>query len=139
METELKFALSSEAREQIERLAKALATADGASIQTQRTTYFDTPGQALRKEGFTLRVREADGRFVQTVKSAGNGTLHRQECEWRVDSAEPDRRLLKKVPGAPGLDGEALEPVFRTDVRRTSLSVTPAANVSVPRPAVFVR
>lgn len=131
METELKFALSPEAREQIERHAKALATADGASTQTQRTTYFDTPGQALRKKGFTLRVREADGDFVQTVKSAGNGTLHRRECEWPVDSAEPDHRLLAGVPGAPGLDGEALEPVFRTDVRRTSLSVTPAAGAKV--------
>ena len=131
METELKFALSPEARERIERHAEALAAADGASTQTQRTTYFDTPGRALRKAGFTLRVRQADDGFVQTVKSAGGGTLHRQECEWPVDSAEPDGRLLAKVPGAPRLDDEALEAVFRTDVRRTSLSVTPAAGAKV--------
>ena len=131
METELKFALSPEARDRIKCHAEALAAADGASTQTQHTTYFDTPGRALRKAGFTLRVRQADDGFVQTVKSAGDGTLHRQECEWPVDSAEPDCRLLAKVPGAPRLDGEALEPVFHTDVRRTTLSVTPAAGAKV--------
>jgi triphosphatase len=131
METELKFALSPEARERIERHAEALAAADGRSAQTQHTTYFDTPGRALRKAGFTLRVREADDGFVQIVKSVGDGTLHRQECEWPVASAEPDRRLLAEVPGAPGLEGEPLEPVFRTDVRRTSLSVTPAAGSKI--------
>ena len=131
METELKFALSPEARERIERHAEALAAGGGPSTETQHTTYFDTPGRALRKAGFTLRVRQADDGFVQTVKSAGEGTLHRQECEWPVGSAEPDRRLLAEVPGVPRLDDQALEPVFRTDVRRTSLSVTPTAGAKV--------
>jgi inorganic triphosphatase YgiF len=73
--------------------AEAPAAADGASTQIQHTIYFDTPGLALRKAGFTLRVREADDGFVQTVKWAGNRTLHRQECEWPVTL----RRLTKEL------------------------------------------
>jgi inorganic triphosphatase YgiF len=131
METELKFALSPETRDRIERHARALATPDGISTETQRTTYFDTPSRRLRKAGFTLRVRQAGGGFQQTLKSAGSGTLHRQECEWPVESDEPDRSLVAKVPGAPKLGGEALEPVFRTDVQRTRLSVAPVAGAKV--------
>src|SRR5262245_28741318 len=99
METELKFVLSAEARDRIGRHAEAMAAADRLATLSQSTTYFDTRGQALRKAGFTLRVREVDNRFVQTVKSAGKGTLHRLECEWPIGSAEPDVGLLAKVPG----------------------------------------
>src|SRR5882757_6695066 len=113
METELKFAVSPEARAKIERRALA----DGESnTECQCTRYFDTAGRTLWKAGLTLRVRQGADGFVQNVKSAGNGTFHRQEWEWSVSSPEPDRRLLREVPGLPEINGTVLEPVFRTEV-----------------------
>jgi triphosphatase len=32
------------------------------------SVYYNTPGRALRKHGITLRVRQVQGRFLQTVK-----------------------------------------------------------------------
>jgi triphosphatase len=131
METELKFALSPEARNNVERHALA-AAANGRSVTaTQRTTYFDTPRRALRMSGFSLRVRQTGDGFVQTVKSAGSGTFRRHAWEWPVRSGEPDCRLLADVPDLPQLGDEVLEPVFYTDVRRTRLEVAPTAGTKV--------
>jgi len=128
METELKFAVSPEARAKIERRALA----DGESnTECQCTRYFDTAGRTLWKAGLTLRVRQGTDGFVQNVKSAGNGTFHRQEWEWSVSSPEPDRRLLTEVPGLPEIGGTVLEPVFRTEVNRTRTMVRPAAGIKI--------
>jgi len=37
------------------------------------STYYETDDRALARRGLSLRVREHDGRFVQTVKSIGSG------------------------------------------------------------------
>jgi inorganic triphosphatase YgiF len=50
IETELKFALSPEARKSVERHRGLHATP-----HTDHTTYFDTPDLVMRKAGFTLR------------------------------------------------------------------------------------
>jgi len=55
METELKFALVPDARAKIEQHARPLAS-DG-EVHRDYTTYFDTPDQAWRKAGFSLRIR----------------------------------------------------------------------------------
>ena len=55
-------------------------------------TYFDTPDRALLAQGLVLRVREADGRFIQTVKSAPgqDAALTRGEWEDTVTGPQPD-------------------------------------------------
>src|SRR5262245_60183758 len=101
METELKFALSPDARERIERQLELGAAERAEGTHRYRTLYFDTPDLALRNAGFTLRVRHRrnGNRFTQTVKSRGNGSLQRDEWEWSVAGEQPELQHLAEVPG----------------------------------------
>ena len=90
------------------------------------SVYYDTPGRELRRQGVILRVRKADGRYIQGVKSEGRrigGGTVRPELESPVPTEAPllsaiaDDRLKRLVARA-GANG--LEPVFRTAFTRTS-------------------
>jgi inorganic triphosphatase YgiF len=78
--------------------------------------------------GVVLRVRSREGRWIQTVKTAGKasgGFHHRGEFESPVPDANPDyARLVSEhqltLFSDPGLQ-ERLRPVFETDFWRTSL------------------
>lgn len=131
METELKFSLSPEARDRIERYAEALPSDGRSSTEAQSTIYFDTPRRKVRKGGFSLRVRQSAGKFVQTVKSAGNGSFRRQEWEWPVASDRPDLQRLAEVPQLRPIAYRGLEPVFRTDIERTRLVLRPASKTKI--------
>ena len=55
------------------------------------STYYETDDRALQRKGLSLRVRERDGRFVQSVKSIGRGgTLTRGEWEDVIADGGPD-------------------------------------------------
>src|SRR2546423_4685157 len=57
------------------------------------STYYDTPDLLLKKRALTLRVREQNGRFVQTVKAgdpAGGNFLSRGEWEDALDGDRPE-------------------------------------------------
>lgn len=122
-ETELKFRLSPQ------KLSSVLA--DGALREPRRdtspqalvSTYYDTPKHKLRRHGLTLRVREVEGHFVQTVKAGGSGSVTRGEWENDVAGTKPD---LGKAKNSPLDDltskklARKLKPVFRTDVHRTA-------------------
>jgi inorganic triphosphatase YgiF len=94
------------------------------------STYYETEDRALRRKGLSLRVRERDGRFVQTVKSIRNGgdvgTLARDEWEDPIDRGVLDphgtetSRFLE-----PGIV-KRLKPVFRMEVRRDIVELAPA-------------
>jgi inorganic triphosphatase YgiF len=119
-ETELKFEIGPQAEHAL-RTHPAIAAAGRTT--TLRSTYFDTPTRHLLDRGMVLRVREADARFVQTVKRGrGAGGLERDEWEAEVATGRPDLQALQATPAAQALNGEAaaLEPLFETSVRRTS-------------------
>ena len=87
------------------------------------STYFDTPDCALHKAGVYLRVREAGGRFVQTVKSAKSKTelIERLEWEREISGRNPDLDGVEGTPLKPLLTPEiraSLQPVFETRIRR---------------------
>jgi inorganic triphosphatase YgiF len=96
----------------------------------QTSIYFDTPDGRLRKAGMTLRVRESEGRYVQTVKSDGlaaGGLFDRGEWEKDVEGNAPDLDLVKQLPlghrlGRKGLPA-SVEPQFETVVDRSEWHV----------------
>jgi triphosphatase len=97
----------------------------GAAHHTQslRSIYFDTDGSAIRRTGYSLRVR-ADGKsFTQTVKTNGGlaGLFDRGEWEARVKRMALNADALKHSPlrNLKRLDRKA-KPVVRAKVDRTA-------------------
>jgi triphosphatase len=123
-EVELKFDVEPACAERL-RAAPVLAGAE-ARVEQSESIYFDTPDQALRRAGVSLRVRRSGGRIVQTVKrKKGNaaGLFVRDEWEAELPSLDLDpgaftdaaaRRLLARF------DRAALAPVIRTAFTRTA-------------------
>ncbi|HEY5723490.1 MAG TPA: CHAD domain-containing protein [Allosphingosinicella sp.] len=122
-EIELKFELDSDAADRV-RTHPLLAKADRRDW-FQRTTYFDTEDGKLRNEGYTLRVRQIDDRFTQTVKTSSRsaGLFERQEWESAVRGMKPDCSALEDTPLARLNYLGRLEPVSRFAVKRTSWTV----------------
>lgn len=142
MQTELKFALSPEARRIIEHHVALHRNATEATVrQSDRTVYFDTSDLALRRAGFSLRIRhcygaaDGEGKHVQTVKASGNGSgLRRQEWQWPIADAELDLERLDEVPGllAALTDGCAdLQPIFCTEGQRSEYFLHLADDIRV--------
>ena len=126
VEIELKFELEPAAAAQL-RLHPALA-GQPANSKRQRTVYFDTPDGAVRKAGFSLRVRSSGDRFIQTVKplAASAGLFARSEWEVDVAALEPDRARLVATPLVELASAGALEhlsPIIDSEVTRTSWTV----------------
>jgi inorganic triphosphatase YgiF len=109
-EIELKFACGPE------DLAAVLAFAPAGDDETREliSVYFDTPDLALQKAGASLRVREHEGRRVQTLKR-GQG-LVREEHETPIEGLAPDPALEPLPSILP--DGATLRPAFNVRVSR---------------------
>lgn len=97
--------------------------------QQQSAVYFDTPDLRIRHAHAHLRVRQANGEWMQTFKAdvAALAGLHqRQEWESPVDGPQPDlERLREQLEEQPwqdllhAFDPKELRPVFTTDITRT--------------------
>ncbi|HEY2534606.1 MAG TPA: CHAD domain-containing protein [Xanthobacteraceae bacterium] len=92
--------------------------------QTLLSVYFDTDKQKLRKNGVSLRVRQIDGHFMQTIKKRGNrsvGLFERNEWECDVRNGQPALDTAHDTALAPVLNKKLrrnLKPVFETRVQR---------------------
>lgn len=118
-------------------VAKLLATVlklDGADKKSRKTTrivstYFDTEDRRMRSRGLTLRVRQKNGKRVQTVKSEGSsasGMFARQEWTTPLAGKTPDLSAIESpaVRNRMGLVlPQELSALFKTDVKRTTLIV----------------
>ena len=117
-ETELKFELTPQALGDLQQHRAFLVDADSSRL---RSTYFDTPDHDLRTAGVSLRVRNQNGGFVQTVKRRkGSSGVDRDEWETGVAGESPEPAAYAKTPVAGILeqDGPRLQPVFATIVDR---------------------
>lgn len=127
-EIELKLTLDEKALAQLPG-CEPFADADFASKGTKKlkATYFDSPANALRQKGVVLRLRDEDGRLIQTLKGKkafGSLAAGRAEFESRVPKTRttPDFNRLPpdlKQSLQALLNGNSVEPLFVTDVDRT--------------------
>lgn len=95
------------------------------------STYFDTPELSLIHQGVGLRLRNENGRWLQTVKCSGqvkNGLHQREEWEHALTSDQFDLIQLKQTPLVDMIEDPAiwpkLKPVFTTDFERQILQLT---------------
>lgn len=96
-----------------------------AKAAQQVSTYFDTDDETLRKAGFSLRVRQAGDRYVQTIKQNGHasaGLFERPEWERKVAGSDVDLAAAEETPLGDILTGKVrkrLGPIITADVKRT--------------------
>ncbi|PSJ23027.1 CYTH domain-containing protein [Halomonas sp. ND22Bw] len=121
-EIEFKLALAPAGPEALRRHPR-LAGLEPRTTQLGNT-YFDTPDGRLESERMALRLRHADGRLLQTLKTSGQGSgglSTRGEWEWEVMGPGLDLGRLADLPPiealGEGVLGE-LRPRFATDFAR---------------------
>ncbi|MEQ9146216.1 MAG: CYTH and CHAD domain-containing protein [Parvibaculaceae bacterium] len=127
-ELELKLSLDEAEMDRLPACGR-LAQADFGTGEPRKlkATYFDNEANALRRRGVMLRLRNEDGRLIQTLKGKkafGSLAAGRAEYETRVarNRKTPD---LNRLPGdlkerlTRLLDGSRIEAKFETDVDRT--------------------
>jgi inorganic triphosphatase YgiF len=133
-EIELKFLVDEPAARHLRARARALKLANGAArTRTLRSVYLDTPERALKRAGIALRLRRDGRRWVQTVKAAGelHGGLSQVS---ELESPAPGGRVsLQTIPNPlirdkvlECVNGQPLQPVCETVIRRTEIELTPA-------------
>jgi CYTH domain len=106
--------------------AHPLLGGTASTKKTVRSTYYDTPDLVLRKAGVSLRVREADGRFVQTIKSPNGhaGLFNRSEWKHEVTDGDIDLIAARDTALEPLLNvrvRNALQPVLRHASNESSI------------------
>jgi inorganic triphosphatase YgiF len=128
-ENELKFEVSPN---DLLKLAasRSLRPADGQLPEHKYlvSTYFDTPKHVLKRNGVSLRVRQAGKKRIQTIKTANGVALGRGEWEHELESSEPDLRAARGTALEPFLSKHLrrkLDPVFATHVHRTLVPLRP--------------
>jgi len=110
------------------QLAELSTFSSEADHQRQISVYFDTPKSKLRRSGWVLRVRQVDGRFVQTIKRSGASPIpiEREEWEDEVGALEPDLKAIAKTPLSDVVTSRQfrqLAAVCRCDVDRATRTI----------------
>jgi triphosphatase len=132
-ETELKLAARPADLPALRHALTAMAATGTVRRSNLVSTYYETEDRALARKGVVLRVREQDGRFIQTVKSlpTDGAPLARDEWEDTIAAARPDphapetgRFLKDQIAGR-------LEPVVRTVVRRDRVELSPVPGTRI--------
>ena len=121
VEAELKFRVAPRTLSSLAKARLAGARRGDRSEQNLVSTYFDTTKYRLKRNGLTLRVRQAGKNYIQTIKAGTSGALARGEWEAELDGATPDLAKAKKTPLEKLTTKKLhrkLKPVFRTSVRR---------------------
>jgi triphosphatase len=103
-------------------LDKACAkTVPESSLVT--STYYDSPDLKLRQQSLSLHLQEQNGCRVQVVKGIGSAAARRGmvDGEWQdpIAADRPDFAAPETGPRLGVVVGEALRPLFKTQIRRT--------------------
>ena len=126
VETEIKFRMPNHNRGAPARLTVPGCKIGKRSESDLLSTYFDTRKHKLKRRGLLLRVRQTDGKHIQTIKKASGAQFGRGEWETVIGGRTPD---LDEANGTP-LERLAsnklrrkLKPIFETSVHRITLPV----------------
>jgi triphosphatase len=128
-EVELKLSASAADLPELKRALVEMSPSSAGSDSRLISTYYDTPDLALKRQGVSLRVREQGGRFIQTVKTgdpSSGDVLTRGEWEDELAGSRPDPGALQSGEHLPDGIAGALQPLFATDVTRTTVAIEPA-------------
>ncbi|HEX4080766.1 MAG TPA: CYTH and CHAD domain-containing protein [Rhizomicrobium sp.] len=127
VETEIKLLFEPGLRPRLEQ-HPAFAHAVRAAPRRELSTYFDTDGLVLHRHGYSLRIREAGGELVQTLKKApSDGAVHeRNEWEWKLSQRRLALRPLDRAIAADaelngGLRGATSK--FVTEIQRRRFDI----------------
>ncbi|MBV8402179.1 MAG: CYTH and CHAD domain-containing protein [Acetobacteraceae bacterium] len=128
LEVELKLHLPPGGRIRVEQLPSFCEVEP--EHRHEVTTYYDTPGLDLRRQGAALRVRRRDDSRVQTLKTEDKRrrvAASRGEWEWEISTDQPDLALLADTPLRDFVQklGGQLQPVFTTDIHRIARTLRP--------------
>ena len=121
-EIELKLALGAEAPDTLRHHPRLAGLTP--SLTRLGNTYYDTPEGDLERARMALRLRRADDRLLQTLKTrgqGGGGLSTRGEWEWDVPGPDLDLAGLATLPPMAERDPQWLErlvPRFATDFER---------------------
>lgn len=127
-EVELKAGVDAATLAQLRRLPRLReGTIGRPRSQLLLSVYYDAADWRLQKAGMFLRMRRVGRRWEQTVKAARQAQRGLQRVTEINDPAadpQPDLRLVSSPSLRESLertlDGAALRPVFRSEVRRVS-------------------
>ncbi len=93
----------------------------GEGVKDLYSNYFDTPDEALRRLGVSLRTRNKGDAICQTIKLVNGDALQRREWEAVIPDPVPDPSLVID-PALPDairtLTAADLKAAFAVDVRR---------------------
>ena len=132
LEQEVKLQINNDTQIDLSSLSLQDCLADGESKTHHLISiYYDTAELYLKSQGVSLRMRQIDDIWLQTVKTAGvvkDGLHQREEWEDRLNGAEWDLAKLMLTPLASIIEDEIiwskLEALFTTDFIRQTLQLT---------------
>lgn len=133
IEIELKFRLSPQFSACFEQLQLLKDYSVSKPIQQRLySMYYDSPDLILQKHRIALRLRNANGLWIQTIKSGGtiqDGLHQHNEWEYSVADEKPDFSQIPDQGIKDFFDDEklrqSLQPIFVTDFYRTTYLLSP--------------
>jgi triphosphatase len=134
-EIELKLAADPDHLPALKQALEAMGATSAAAPSILNSTYYDSSDLKLWQNHLTLRVREQDGRHIQTLKSDGAASadaLSRDEWEDVIEGDQPNAAAPATGPRLRDLvNGGDLHPLFRTTVHRTIIPIEPESSTRI--------
>jgi triphosphatase len=134
-EIELKLSASHEHIPQLRQALESMEINSPPASSTLSSVYYDSAELKLRQRELGFRIREEQGRYVQTLKSGGiaNGDLlSRSEWEDVIVGDRPDFAAPQTGPRLNDvIIASELRPLFKTIVQRTSIGLEPRSSTRI--------